>query len=92
MLAIVSGFGAHLFGWIFTEVGRQPWVVFGLQKTAAAVSNLGPATVATSLIVFTLVYGILAFIEARLFLFYVRKGPEPDTHDDDGALQLAITY
>jgi cytochrome d ubiquinol oxidase subunit I len=92
VLVTVAGFSAHLFGWMFTEVGRQPWVVYGLQKTADAVSQLGAGTVLTSLLVFVALYGVLAFIEARLFLFYVRKGPDADHVDSDGALQVAITY
>ena len=67
------------FGWIFTEMGRQPWVVFGLMTTAqrglAGVS--ASARSVTSLIVFTLLYGVLAVVEIRLFLHYVRQGAEP---------------
>ncbi len=92
LTATAAGFMAHIFGWMFTEVGRQPWVVYGLQKTSEAVSNIDAATVATSLIVFTVLYGVLAVIEVKLFLHYVRKGPEPDHLDDDGLPAMAITY
>ncbi len=92
MIGIASGFLAHIFGWIFTEVGRQPWVVYGLQKTADGVSQLAPSTVLFSLIAFTGLYGLLAVIEVRLFMHYIRKGPEPDHVDDDGERQLALNY
>ena len=70
-------------GWIFTEVGRQPWIVFGEQKTADAVSPLVTATeVWVSLIGFTLVYAALAVVEVMLLLRYIRAGaPESVTED-----------
>jgi len=51
---------ANSTGWIFTEVGRQPWVVFGVMQTKDAVSpSVSTGEVLFSLIVFTLIYGIL---------------------------------
>ncbi|MBO9532639.1 MAG: cytochrome ubiquinol oxidase subunit I [Solirubrobacteraceae bacterium] len=92
LLGIFAGFGAHAFGWMFTEVGRQPWVVYGLQKTSDGVSRLAPSTVAFSLIVFTLLYGALAVVMYRLFVRYAQKGPEADVLDEQGMPQLAIHY
>ena len=69
---------ANSFGWIFTEMGRQPWAVFGLMTTASAVSpGVGAGTVLTSLIAFTLVYAALAIVEVGLVLKYVRAGADP---------------
>ncbi len=66
------------FGWIFTEMGRQPWVVFGLMTTANGVSpGVGAGTVLTSLLAFTLVYAVLAVVEVGLILKYVRAGADP---------------
>ncbi len=66
-------------GWIFTEMGRQPWIVYGLMKTEAGVSpTLTVFQVATSLIVFTLLYGALAVIEVGLLIRAVKIGP-PET-------------
>ena len=74
---------ANSFGWIFTEMGRQPWAVFGLMTTANAVSPGVPAGwVLTSLVAFTLLYGVLAFIEVRLMLTYIRRGADPISEDD----------
>lgn len=65
-------------GWIMTEVGRQPWIVFGLQKTADGVSpNVTTGMVATSLIGFTLIYGILAACFIYLVVHFTKKGPSP---------------
>jgi len=74
---------AASFGWIFTEMGRQPWIVFGEQVTADAVSPLTTATeVWISLIGFTLVYAILAVIEVGLLLKYIKAGPPEDVIAD----------
>ena len=84
----------HSFGWIFTEVGRQPWVVFGEMATHTAVSpSVGTADVWTSMIVFTLLYGGLAVVEVRLLLATIRKGAEPFEQprivEDDAPLEFA---
>ncbi len=64
------------FGWIFTEMGRQPWIVFGLMGTQAGVSpGVGAGTVWTSLIAFTLLYGVLAVVEVKLILRTIKQGP-----------------
>ncbi|MET0524931.1 MAG: cytochrome ubiquinol oxidase subunit I [Nocardioides sp.] len=74
---------ANSFGWIFTEVGRQPWAVFGLMTTDQAVSpGVSTGEALTSLIVLTLVYGVLAVVEVRLLLTYIRKGADPHVPDD----------
>lgn len=70
-------------GWVFTEMGRQPWLVFGLLKTADGVSpNVSGLEILISLIAFTLLYGALAVVEFRLILKAVQKGPEPATEPD----------
>ena len=74
---------AASFGWIFTEMGRQPWIVFGEQLTADAVSPLLTTTeVWISLIGFTLIYAILAVIEVGLLLKYIKAGA-PETVVED---------
>lgn len=66
------------FGWIFTEIGRQPWIVYGLMTTQSGVSPAVSATeVLVSMVVYTLLYAVLAVIEVKLFLTYVRRGAEP---------------
>ena len=72
-------FAANSVGWIFTEMGRQPWLVFGVLRTADGVSpSVGTASVLTSLIVFTLLYGALAVIDGVLMVRYVKAGPPTD--------------
>jgi cytochrome bd ubiquinol oxidase subunit I len=70
---------ANSFGWVFTEMGRQPWVVYSQMFTADGVSPLvGPWTVATSLTVLTLLYLVLAVVEVGLIVRYVKAGPPED--------------
>ncbi|UQN14109.1 MULTISPECIES: cytochrome ubiquinol oxidase subunit I [Gulosibacter] len=65
-----------LIGWVFTEMGRQPWLVFGLMPTEAGVSpNVSGLSVLISLIAFTLIYGILAIVEVKLILRAAQSDP-----------------
>lgn len=88
---------ANSFGWIFTEMGRQPWIVYGLMTTATGVSpSVSAGEVWVTMIGYTLVYAVLAVVEVKLFLSYVRRGAEPfedpadhDTADEDRPLQFA---
>ncbi len=88
---------ANSFGWIFTEMGRQPWIVNGLMTTTFGVSpTVSAAEVWISMIAYTLVYALLAVIEVKLFLTYVRRGADPFEDpgdpgdvDDDAPLQFA---
>jgi cytochrome d ubiquinol oxidase subunit I len=85
---------ANSFGWIFTEMGRQPWTVFGVLQTRHSVSpNVGAGNVLTSLAVFTLLYGVLAVIELWLMMRYAKAGPpQLSTVDSTEADELAFAY
>jgi len=76
MIAIAGPVVGNSAGWIFTEMGRQPWTVVGLYRTADSVSpSVSGGAALTSLIVFTALYGILAVIEIGLVVKYVKIGP-----------------
>jgi len=67
-----------LVGWVFTEMGRQPWIVFSLMLTEDGVSPGVPGwTVLISLVAFTLIYAALAVVEFGLILKAAQKGPDP---------------
>ena len=90
---------ANSFGWIFTETARQPWAVFGLIKTADGVSAVVSAgAVLFTMIVFTLLYGVLAFIEVGLTLKVIKNGPAEELDYEDPKLggsddkQLVMAY
>ncbi|GAA2918799.1 cytochrome ubiquinol oxidase subunit I [Streptomyces thioluteus] len=70
---------ANSFGWIFTEMGRQPWAVYGQMKTGDAISpGVSQGEVLTSLLVFTALYAVLAVVEVRLLAKYAKAGPDTD--------------
>jgi cytochrome bd ubiquinol oxidase subunit I len=77
LLAIPLPYIALQAGWIVTEVGRQPWIVYGLMRTRDAVSPLATSQVLTSLVAFTLVYSLLGAAAFFLIVRIARKGPEP---------------
>jgi len=81
------GFVAVLAGWFTAEVGRQPWVVYGVLRTADAVSPVGGMSVLASLILFVLVYGIVFGAGVYYIARLVRRGPDhtPPLHEDDEA-------
>ena len=86
---------ANTTAWLFTEMGRQPWTVFGLLKTSQSASpTVGPDVVATSFATLTVLYGVLAVIELRLLLTAIRKGPAPALIDltDAQATEPAFAY
>ncbi|MFO7172121.1 MAG: cytochrome ubiquinol oxidase subunit I [Bacillota bacterium] len=63
-------------GWMVAEVGRQPWTVYGLMRTADSVSPVPAGTVLLSLAVITVVYTLLIGTDIYLLARYARKGPE----------------
>lgn len=90
---------ANSFGWIFTETARQPWAVFGLIKTANGVSAVvSTGAVLFTMIVFTLLYGVLAFIEFGLILKVIKNGPSEELDYENPQLggsedkQLVMAY
>ena len=82
-----SGFLAVLAGWMVTEVGRQPWVVYGVLRTRDAVSPVMTSQVATSLTVYIIVYSIVFTAGALFILRLMAEGPvaalrHPDPRQD----------
>jgi cytochrome d ubiquinol oxidase subunit I len=73
-----AGILAILGGWVTSEAGRQPWVVFGLLRTSAAVSKLAPGTVLFSVIGFSLIYLVLLVSYIAYIVHTVKIGPERD--------------
>ena len=68
---------ANTAGWIMTEIGRQPWTVFGYLRTEDSVSpGVTAGEVLFSLISFSTIYTILAIVMAVLFVRVIKKGPQ----------------
>jgi cytochrome d ubiquinol oxidase subunit I len=77
MLMTPAGFCAVLAGWYTTEIGRQPYVVYGLLRTSQAATTIDVGSVLTSLIVFATVY-LFVFISGTYYLLkLLRRGPLP---------------
>jgi cytochrome d ubiquinol oxidase subunit I len=77
--AMLLPYLANTSGWLLTELGRQPWIVFQLMKTADGVSNVvGGLAVLFSLILFTAVYGALMGVAIYLFNRYGKSDPIRD--------------
>lgn len=86
-VVIVMPYLSNTAGWILTEMGRQPWVVFGHLKTADAVSpSITPGMVLTSLITFAVIYGVLMIADIYLLQKFARAGVPQETDEvkDEG--------
>ena len=75
-----SGFIAVLAGWFVTEVGRQPWIVYGLMKTSESVSPVIGTSIAISLTAFVFVYAFVFGAGTYYILKLIGKGP--GTHEE----------
>src|SRR6476660_5864597 len=73
------GFVAVISGWIVTETGRQPWVAYGVLRTAEAASPLAANNVATTLVLFVLVYGVVFAIGLYYINRWIARGPQDPT-------------
>jgi len=85
-LAFPTGFAATLTGWYTAEVGRQPWIVYGLLRTRDAVTpSLGTGDVLASLSGYVLVYAV--FVSFGLYYIYklLREGPTGEATAIPGA-------
>jgi cytochrome d ubiquinol oxidase subunit I len=67
---------AMALGWTVAEVGRQPWIVYGLMRTRDAASPIASGQVLATLIGFIVVYGLLGLVAFGLIIQTARKGPE----------------
>lgn len=72
-----SGFVAVIAGWVTTEVGRQPWTVYGLLRTAQSAAPLDAPAVAASLIAFIVIYFLVFGAGTLYILKLMGKPPEP---------------
>ncbi|GIN13729.1 cytochrome ubiquinol oxidase subunit I [Shouchella clausii] len=81
--AIFLPFAGNSFGWIMSEIGRQPWVVNGLMQTVDGISpNVGTGQILFSLISFSVIYTILAIVMVYLFIRVIKQGPHAKPKED----------
>jgi cytochrome bd ubiquinol oxidase subunit I len=97
VLSLVLPFAGNSAGWIFTEMGRQPWSVWGVMKTSTSVSpGVGATSMLISAVALTTLYAVLGVIEGGLIWKYAKAGPPTETEllprtDVDDA-ELAFAY
>ncbi|MGF3057123.1 cytochrome ubiquinol oxidase subunit I [Microbacterium sp. YY-01] len=85
--------GANIVGWVFTEMGRQPWIVFSLMTTQDGVSpGVEAYHVLISLVAFTAVYAALAVVEIALIVRAAQKGPDTTEKPDEAAQLPSVVY
>ena len=93
VLAIPLPYLAIQLGWLVTEIGRQPWIVYGLVRTSDAVSPVGVHQVAATLIGFVLLYGLLGASGFYLIARKAKMGPpseqEAEPEDSESGAQPA---
>jgi cytochrome d ubiquinol oxidase subunit I len=76
LLTIPLPWIASQAGWIVAELGRQPWVVYELMPTIAAVSNLSPGAVQLTFWIFLITFTALFIAEIKILTTQIKKGPE----------------
>ena len=77
MVAVIAPYVANQTGWVAAEVGRQPWVVYGLLRTEDAVSPSVPGEhILTSIVLFSLIYLALGALWLVVMNHKIQHGPE----------------
>ncbi|GAA4503055.1 cytochrome ubiquinol oxidase subunit I [Actinoallomurus oryzae] len=95
VVSLTLPFIGNSAGWIFTEMGRQPWSVYGVLKTSASVSpGVGATSMFVSLLSLTVLYGVLLVIETRLLARYAKAGPptEEEVLGGDDRAEPSLTF
>jgi cytochrome bd ubiquinol oxidase subunit I len=92
--AVVLPFFMNTAGWVLTEMGRQPWIVQGLQLTGDGVSpSVSTTSVFISLTVFVLIYGSLAIVDLVLMMKFARRDlPPAPAEPEGGSAAASIVY
>ena len=73
-----TGFIAVIAGWIVAEVGRQPWTIYGVLRTADSASPVGVGQITASLLAFMVIYAIVFSAGAVYILRLIARGPSPE--------------
>ncbi|HET8743159.1 MAG TPA: cytochrome ubiquinol oxidase subunit I [Gaiella sp.] len=93
VISIAFPYLAALAGWVLSEMGRQPWIVWGLLKTAEANSpSVGAWTIGTSLAVFVVLYAMLGVVDFVLMRRYARVDPPEVGGEGDELAVPAVSY
>jgi cytochrome d ubiquinol oxidase subunit I len=90
VFTVLGAYAANETGWVAAEVGRQPWIVYGLLRTRDAVSHAVPAThVLSSIIMFSIVYVFLFAVWVHVMNAKIQHGPE-GIYDHEEDMDLSV--
>ncbi|HTV13009.1 MAG TPA: cytochrome ubiquinol oxidase subunit I [Acidimicrobiales bacterium] len=89
---IALPFLANTTGWIFTEAGRQPWIVYGLMTTAKGVSALTAPDIVLTLVAFVLVYGVIGAVDVWLIVRAAHKSFDEPEHGPEVSELRSLVY
>lgn len=93
LAGVALPFLANTTGWIFTEMGRQPWIVYGLMKTSQAASpNVGVASVAVTFGGFVVLYSVLGAVDVVLMARFARRGLDDGADEHHEGPEPALVY
>lgn len=80
IITVPFGYLAGMAGWVVAECGRQPWAIYDLLPTSAAISRLDPSTVRITFFIFLILFTVMLIAGIRIMMNAIKKGP--DTNDD----------
>lgn len=76
IISIPLAYLASQFGWVVTEVGRQPWVIQDLMPAIRAVSNINVSSVRITFALFAVIFTVLLIAEIKIMLAQIKIGPK----------------
>jgi cytochrome bd ubiquinol oxidase subunit I len=98
MASLPLPFIAMISGWVFREIGRQPWVIYEMLTVEDAVSDISETAMRASLLTFTTVFGVLLAVTVWLMARHARRGPSavtlgaPDSADARQPSDAVLTF
>jgi cytochrome d ubiquinol oxidase subunit I len=93
VFALFLPYLANTAGWMMTEIGRMPWIVFGLMRVENGISpTVSGSLVITSLVLFTLVYAALMVADVYLLTKYAKAGPPAAENDEDSTPEGEFSF
>lgn len=92
LIGMALPFLANATGWLFTEAGRQPWIVYGLMKTARGISAVSAVDVGVTLGAFVAIYTALGTVDAVLMVRAARRSLEETGESPHAAVVPGLVY
>ncbi len=84
MITIPFGYIAGMAGWVLAECGRQPWAIYDLLPTSAAISKLNTSSVRITFFIFLVLFTVMLIAGVRIMMNAIKKGPETTEEGNEG--------